>query len=147
MNPDPEADRWYRTYPTFPGVATCITLMQAGKARGTWLEIIHHLWVEHASVIFDDLCTAYLHVEPVIQGYIVEAIAAARIPIAIPFLSAQLHSPVAVVHRWAIRGLAQLNTRESRRALWDAQTIQFDDPATTAAFQQELGQYLNRPSH
>lgn len=141
---DSEAERWYRTYPHFPGVATGINLIQSGKARGTWLEIIHQQWVEHALIVLDDLYAAYHKVEPFIQAYIVEAIGAARIPAALPFLVEQLRSPSAYVRRWALWGIGHLDTRESRRALWEAQSIQFDDEATTTEFQNELAQQINR---
>jgi hypothetical protein len=56
---DPEHQRWGRTYPQFPGVAECVRLINSGKARGTWADIIVEELSGNAKQCLSELIAAY----------------------------------------------------------------------------------------
>jgi hypothetical protein len=56
---DPEHQRWGRTYPRFPGVAECVRLINFGKARGTWADIIVDELSGNAKECLSELIAAY----------------------------------------------------------------------------------------
>jgi HEAT repeat protein len=58
--------------------------------------------------------------DPGLRRWLLELIAAAGSPAALPILTAQLDSPDDSLRRWATDGLTRLNTPEARYALWRA---------------------------
>ncbi len=143
MTPDPEARRWNRKYPTFPGVTTCLELLRQGNVRGSWRDIIYYLLLQHAAATVDELLTAYPDAEDSTKITIISVLAEARLEATLPFLIEQLRSPLEQVRTWAIFGLKNLASKESRRALWDARSYTLHDPAATAAFREELTRVLD----
>jgi HEAT repeat protein len=55
-----------------------------------------------------------------IRGWLVELIGDAKSPAALPFLLERLNDENESLRDWAVWGLRQLDTKESRTALWQA---------------------------
>ncbi|HEX5106488.1 MAG TPA: hypothetical protein VFV87_21865 [Pirellulaceae bacterium] len=118
---DPVVQEWGRTYPKFPGVAECARLIRAGKARGSMAEIIVHELAENAAECLPEMIATFRDdPDATVRLYVMMALDIARPPAAVGFLADVLRegdprfTPYA---KWALQGI---NTRESRRALWDA---------------------------
>jgi HEAT repeat protein len=77
----------------------------------------------YAAENIDDLLTAF-HQEPDhgLRCWLLELIAEARSPAALPLLTDQLTSTSESLRDWAVHGLEQLDTQEARRALYRART-------------------------
>ncbi|HEY2062998.1 MAG TPA: HEAT repeat domain-containing protein [Amycolatopsis sp.] len=58
--------------------------------------------------------------DPGLRRWLLELIAAAESPLALPIFVAQLESPDKSLRGWAATGLTRLNTLEARQALWRA---------------------------
>ena len=55
-----------------------------------------------------------------LKCWLLELIGHSGSPDALPVLAAHLHDPDESLRDWAVRGLRHLDTKESRRLLWDA---------------------------
>lgn len=119
---DPEYERWHRKYPRFPGVAKCIELLCRGDVSGAWVDIICDELTAHAheslQEIIDEAGAATEH-SP-LNYMLLHVIADARLPEALSFLIEHARSADEQARTIAINGLKQLDSKESRRALWDA---------------------------
>lgn len=76
--------------------------------------------------------------DPGIRFWLLELIAEARSPKALPTLVECLRGEEADLWVWAIEGLQKLNTREARKALWEARSYTKATPEATAHFQARL---------
>lgn len=122
-SPDPEAQRWAREYPKFPGVAECVRLIVTGKARGTWLDIIVHEMAENAVETLDEMIAAFREHEHEYDGaakFLMMALEIAAIPASLEFLAAVLDEGKSQFVPYARRALEAIDTRESRTALFRA---------------------------
>jgi HEAT repeat protein len=119
---DPEAERWRRTYPTFPGVAKCVSLLGSRNVRGAWVDIICHELAQHAAETLDDLVGEFhsRKNDARVRALIMTAIGEAAPPNAVPFLSECLDDPDESVRGAAVYGLKRVGTKEARTALWRA---------------------------
>jgi hypothetical protein len=72
---------------------------------------------EHADAFVDDLVEAFAK-EP--DPLLLELIAEARAPKALPVLEEQLDGDDEALRMWAVRGLEMLDTREAERVLAEA---------------------------
>jgi hypothetical protein len=118
---DPEQRRWTRKYPRFPGVEECARLIRAGKARGTWADIIASELAEHAASCLSDLIEAFRTGSSEDVGlYVMMALESARLPESVPFLAEVLHDGNPRFTPYAERALRSINTSEARTVLWKA---------------------------
>jgi hypothetical protein len=119
--PDPEFVRWRRTYRRFPGVDECARLIRAGKARGTWAEIIVHELANNAKNCLPELIDTFRN-DPRedVRLYVMMALDIAWIPESVPFLAEVLSGGDPLFTPYAERALQSINTREARTALWKA---------------------------
>lgn len=62
-----------------------------------------------------------------LRCWLLELIGAARSPVALPLLRAQLDGPDPALRNWAVIGLKKLDTPESRTLLWQAEV---NDPSS-----------------
>jgi len=58
--------------------------------------------------------------DPGLRCWLLELLAEVRDPDVLPLFLEYLHSDETSLKFWVIRGLKQLNTKEARRALWEA---------------------------
>ena len=118
---DPEYQRWGRTYRTFPGVDECARLILDRKATGAWADIVHFELAENASDHLADMIDAFRnHTSDGVAVYILMALETAALPESVEFLSDVLCSGDARFTSYAKRALTAIDTRESRRALFNA---------------------------
>ncbi len=115
---DPEQQRWDKRYRRFPGVAECARLIRAGKARGTWAEIIAHELADNAQDTLPELIAEFeLSNGDDVALYILIALEFACLPESTEFLGEVLQSGDLRLAEYARRTLSAINTREARRVL------------------------------
>jgi hypothetical protein len=118
---DPEHQRWGRKYPRFPGVAECARLIRAGKARGTWADIIAYELAENANLCLPDLIETFRSDSSEdVRLYLMMALETARLPESVPFLAEVLHDGNPRFTPYVERALRNINTPEARTVLWKA---------------------------
>lgn len=117
-HPDPEYQRWGRTYRLFPGVTECARLILQRKATGAWADIVAHELAENASGNLESLIAAFReHAADGFGVYVMMALEMAALPESVEFLSAVLRQGDARYAPYAQRALQAIDTRESRSAL------------------------------
>lgn len=119
---DPEEERWDRKYPRFPGVATCVELLGSTNVRGTWVEIICAELQKHADEHADELIAATrseLERESGLARILLHVVADSKLPAAQDLFVDLLASPDRTLHDYGLDGLKQLDTKESRRLIWE----------------------------
>ena len=112
---------WHRKYPCFPGVDECVRLIRAGKARGSWADIISYELAENA----DDCLPALIDTfrsdsSDKVRLYVMMALEIARLQESVPFLAEVLRGANPRFTPYAERTLHGINTREARTVLWKA---------------------------
>ena len=117
---DPEAERWRRKYPHFPGVQKCAELLRSPNVNGTWVDIICSELQDHAAENFSELASAIGAEEnEQVRILLLAALAEAGLPEAIPTLAENLHSSQESLRNWAEFGLEKIGTKEARGILWN----------------------------
>ena len=105
--------------PRFPGFERCLKMMRSsnGSVREDgfgWLE-------DRAAEYLPQLIAAFWDEDnALIRPWLMELIGDAQSSAAMPFLVERLRDDDESIRDWAIRGLRQLDTKESRTALWRA---------------------------
>jgi hypothetical protein len=118
---DPGYTRWKRKYPKFPGVAECVDLLRRRNVKGGFLEAICGALQENTAAHAHELVVAFRsEADERVRCILLGIIAEARLPEALPALVESLRSPDESLRFWAVTGLRDLNTPETRRALWEA---------------------------
>ncbi len=117
---DPEAERWHKKYPHFPGIQKCVELLRSPNINGTWVDIICLELQDHAAENFSEL-TATIGAEENerIKILLLAALAEAGLPEVTPTLAENLHSNQESLRYWAKFGLEKIGTKEARTALWN----------------------------
>src|SRR5262245_5221858 len=118
---DPVYTRWKRQHPKFPGVAKCIEILGRRHTQGALVDIICGELQNNASAHADELIAAFRsttneRLRRILLGIICEA----KLKQALPLFLEQLRSDDESLRYWAEQGLRDLNTPESRKALWEA---------------------------
>jgi hypothetical protein len=114
--------RWGQIYPRFPGVAECIRLIRAGKARRLWAEIIVHELAENAAECLPELIETFrTGSDETVRLYVMMALDIARLPESAPFLGEVLQQGDSRFTPFALSALKGINSRESRTILWQAE--------------------------
>ena len=116
---DPEAERWYQKYPTFPGVQKCVELLRNRNLRGARLDFVCILLEEQATNCVEELLQAF-HAESDswVKFLILNAIAAAESPRVVPFLAECLGSSDPELRHRAAAELERIDTKQARTALF-----------------------------
>ena len=119
MSSDPEVQRWQRKYPRFPGVAECVRLITARKAKGAWADIIAEELAKNAADCLPELITVYRESSSEeVRLYVLMALEVARLPESVPLLAEVLNAGDLRFVPYAERTLQRIDTREARAALW-----------------------------
>lgn len=117
---DPEYRRWGKKYPRFPGVPECLRLIETGKAKGAWADIIVFEFERHARECLGELLDTYQKTRSEqFRLSVLLALERAQLPESVPFLNEVLHGDgltLASIAEGALRGIG---TREARIALWE----------------------------
>lgn len=138
-NVDPEVQRFYNDYPTFPGVQICVELLHRRNVRGAYLDCVCAELTKNAVKHISELIHAFQYEDDRrVKALLLAAIAEADSEEAIPILEAQLTGDDVGLRPYAAYGLTRINTKESRRILWQASTFEFEEPEETAEFRQML---------
>lgn len=133
-HPDPEYQRWGRTYRSFPGVAECVRLILTRKANGAWADIVASELAENARENMAELIDKFRdHESDPVAMFIMMAIEMAAIPESVEFLSCVLREANPLFVPYARRTLVAINTPASRAVLFRAaQAEQSHAPVPTA---------------
>jgi hypothetical protein len=108
---DPEAAKFRRKYPRFPGVAMCVELMWLGRTGGGRREVIHAELVANAAVHLDEMISLYrAYAQQHERLTLLAALEDARLPAAQTFWEDVLAKGSAVEQRYARRALQVLKT-------------------------------------
>ncbi|HUS15158.1 MAG TPA: HEAT repeat domain-containing protein [Chloroflexia bacterium] len=77
-----------------------------------------------------------------VRWLLLEAVGATRSSAVVSVLEVCLRSSDSELWSWAIRALREIDTKESRRTLWEAQSYVFPSEQETIQFQQHLAEVL-----
>jgi hypothetical protein len=117
-HPDPEYQRWGRTYRSFPGVTECARLILERKATGAWADIVVHELAANAGDNLAELIEAFHdHASDDFGTYVMMALEIAALPESVEFLSSVMQQGDARYVPYARRALQAIDTRESRSEL------------------------------
>lgn len=119
---DPEEVRWNQTYPRFPGVAKCVELLHNRNVKGTWVDIICIEPLRHAPESADELIAATQDAianAPDTAKILLHVLSDAKLPQALPLFAELLVSSDTKFHSYARTGLQKLDSKDSRRLLWE----------------------------
>lgn len=116
---DPTQQKYYKTYPKFPGIETLLGLLRTGNAKTSAIDVICMELQDHAAEMAAEFIAAF-RAEPDewTRLLLLAAIAEAGSPDFIPLLTENLTSEQEDLRYWAEFGLTKINTKESRSALW-----------------------------
>jgi hypothetical protein len=127
----------------FPGFQACMRMMRKHDAMTAedgfqWL-------LARADQFVDELL-AELHNPANEQArlgfWLLELLAEAKSPKLFPLFLEWLYGPDSLLRSGALLGLSQLDTKEARRALWEAQSHALPDAKENEQFHQELGRFI-----
>ena len=117
---DPEVQRYRRKYPIFPGVQTCVELLQGRNVHGSYLDSVLYDLELHAATYVDELIQAFrAEQDDRVRVLLLAVMAETGLPAFMPLFIENLHADDEVRY-WAVVGLKQIDTKEARRALWEA---------------------------
>lgn len=103
----------------FPGFQACMSLMRKKDAQ--LQEEGFALLLPHAQEYLEQLIDEFSReTDPGLRCWLLELIARAKDPRAFPLFLTYLQSDVCSLKTWAVYGLELLDTKEARRALWEA---------------------------
>ncbi len=116
---DPEEVQFYKAYPEYPGLQTCLTLLRTRKAKRLWIDLICWEMWDHVADDVQETVAAF-HDEPDewVRIFLLGAVAEARCPGFIPLLQENLSSENESLSFWAEAGLKNMDTKEARTVLW-----------------------------
>jgi len=116
---DPEATRFYRKYPKYPGLRTCLTLLRNRNANAVWIDLICWEMWDHVADDVEETVAAF-HDEPDewVRILLLCAVAEACCPEFMPLLQENLASQQESLSFWAEAGLKNIDTKEARTVLW-----------------------------
>ena len=114
-------DEWHQRHRRFPGVAYCVELLKRRNTQGELVDTICGVLEENATEHAAELLSAVddennLPVRLVLLGVIENA----ALETAIPFWFGLLTGSDSIERLYAVRALKQIDTKESRRLLWQA---------------------------
>jgi len=105
--------------PRFPGFEQCLKMMRS--SNGSVSEDGFGWLAERAAEYLPQLIAAFWDDDnAATRPWLMELIGDANSPAALPFLLERLSDDDGSIRDWAVRGLRQLDTKESRTALWRA---------------------------
>jgi hypothetical protein len=129
---DPEYRRWGCTYRSFPGIAECARLVLDQKATGAWADIVVYELAENADLHLTELTKAFrAHESDNFSIYVLMALELAAVPASVEFLQEILRDGNSMYIAYAKRTLQAIDTKESRRALFDATDAEQSDARTS----------------
>lgn len=118
---DPEYRRWGHKYRAFPGIEECARLVLERKATGAWADIVACELAENADLHLTELITAFrAHESDAFALYVLMALELAALPASVEFFSELLRDGDPLYIPYAMRALQAIDTKESRRALFEA---------------------------
>src|SRR5262249_46134722 len=107
----------------FPGVQECMRLVDTGKAKGEWADIIAGELAANAKECLPELVEVFkTNQEKPAALYVMMALDIARLEESVPFLVEVLHDGNERFRPYAKRALKAINTREARQALYKSAT-------------------------
>ena len=120
-----------------PGFKKCLDMMLSRDPQIQ--EDGFHLLVPEAVKHVPELIEAYHgHKDIGLRCWLIELIAVAKSDDTVEFLSERLQDEDSRIRRAALHGLAQLNTKQARTLLWEAQSWELESSAATNQFRSEL---------
>jgi hypothetical protein len=102
-------------------VAECARLIRAGKARGSWADIIAFELAENAATCLAEMIETYRNdPDGEVRIYVLMALDYALLPASVPFLAVVLREGDPRCTLYAEQALRSINTTEARAAIWHA---------------------------
>ncbi len=124
----------------FPGFAACLDMLDAGAEELEWgLSILRNHAPEHVAEFIQAL-QAPEHES--VRWLLLEAVGATHSDAVVPLLAGYLQGSDSDLWYWAIRALWEIDTKEARRALWEARSYVFATDEETARFQARLAEVM-----
>jgi hypothetical protein len=124
--------------PKFPGFDKCMEMMRSRNPQTQ--EDGFHFLLPKASEHIRDFIAAFESEKAFgLRCWLLELIGAAKSNDAFGFLSGQLQSSEWQLRYWAIKGLKELDTKESRTLLWNARSWELGSAEATEEFRKQLG--------
>ena len=114
-------DEWHQRHRRFPGVEYCVELLKRRNTQGELVDTICGVLEENAIEHVDKLLAAVDQDENLpVRIMLLGVIENAALEIAIPFWSGLLSGSDSTERLYAARALKRIDTKESRRSLWQA---------------------------
>jgi hypothetical protein len=124
----------------FPGFAACLDMLDAGADELEWgLGILRNHAAEHVEEFIEALQAPE---NESVRWLLLEAVGATHSDAVVPIVATYLQSSDSDLWDWAIRALREIDTKESRRALWDARSYVFATDEETVRFQERLAEVM-----
>jgi HEAT repeats len=124
----------------FPGFAACLDMLDAGADELEWgLSILRNHAPEHVEEFIQALQSPE---HESVRWLLLEAVGATHSNAVVPIVATYLQSSDSDLWYWAIRALWEIDTKEARRALWEARSYVFATDEETARFQERLAEVM-----
>jgi HEAT repeat protein len=118
---DPVYVRWKRQHPRFPGVAKCVAMIRQRNVQGGLLEIICDELLQNAKLHASEVIKEFLDErDDQVRRILLAIISEAKLPESLPVFVKLLRSEDESLRYSSELGLRNLDTPESRKALWEA---------------------------
>src|SRR5262245_46899080 len=131
------------TKPDFPGFRACMKMMR--KHNPQIQEDGFHFLLPYASDFVSELLNEFHHeTSHGIKLWILELLGEARSPQTLSLFSEHLRHADESYRTWAAYGLHKLNTKETRRILWEARSYTFPTREETERFRTMLDEVQQR---
>jgi hypothetical protein len=129
-HPDPEYERYRRNYPTFPGVQTCLDLLQRRNVTGGYWDAVYTDLVKHAPQVVLELIQAGRDdANTNVRWVILEILGRVQATEALSLFNDYVTADNESIREWAARGLAALDTKVARRKLWEVRNAIQNNPS------------------
>jgi hypothetical protein len=121
MMEDPVYVRWKRQHPKFPGVAKCVAMIRQRNVHGGLLEIVCNELSQNAKLHATELIEEFgTERDERVRRILLGIFSDAKLPEALPVFVEYLRSNDESLRYWSELDLRNLDTPESRKALWEA---------------------------
>lgn len=119
--PQNSYDDWHHRHRRFPGVAYCIEFLKRPSTSGELVDVVCGELESHAADHVSELLAAVDEAaNSSLRLLLLRALENAALESTLSFWSELLRGEIPVERLYAIRALQRINSKESRRVLWEA---------------------------
>jgi len=114
-------NEWHRRHRRFPGVEYCIEQLKHRNTKGELLDTVIAVLEANAMEHAETLLAAADNPDNIsIRRFLLMAIENAKLSVAVPFWAVILNGTDVQERMYAKRALSQIDTKDSRRILWES---------------------------